>query len=385
MRILFIGHEASRSGAPISLLRIIEYLKENLDDFSCEIMLVKGGPLVEEYKKFGRVINLNRVDNPYLWKNRIKNRVRRHLLPKFIKKYYKNYFDNFDLIFVNSSASLRFLDEIDFSTQTKKIIRVPELPFSINLLCREGEFERNIHKFEHVITGSEIARDSLIENFQIAQDKISVVYGAINSDSFSKEEFNLRSELKIPVDSFIIGGSGRPNWGKGFDIFIQVCKEIVKRNRKIYFVWLGKDGEDGYLQQCLHDIEKLDLYNHLHIISHTQNPEIYYKNFDVFFLSSRVDTFPLVVLENASFEKPVICFDKSGGATEFAVLGGGIVVPYLDVDEVKNQILGFYNDREFLQKMGLQARKTLADFTIEMSGTRVLEIIQKVMEKNNSI
>ena len=52
--ILFIGYDASLTGAPKSLLLIIEYFKEKTD-LPIEIILGKDGPLLEDYKALGKV------------------------------------------------------------------------------------------------------------------------------------------------------------------------------------------------------------------------------------------------------------------------------------------------------------------------------------------
>ena len=52
--ILFIGYDASLTGAPKSLLLIIEYFKEKTD-LPIEIILRKDGPLLEYYKTLGKV------------------------------------------------------------------------------------------------------------------------------------------------------------------------------------------------------------------------------------------------------------------------------------------------------------------------------------------
>ena len=47
--ILFLGHEATRTGAPNSLLRIVRWIKSNTKYFPA-ILLLRGGPQLSEYE-----------------------------------------------------------------------------------------------------------------------------------------------------------------------------------------------------------------------------------------------------------------------------------------------------------------------------------------------
>src|SRR5687767_11729030 len=49
-RVVFVGHEASRSGAPIVLLYLLRWLREN-GAVNAELVLPKGGPLVGSYRE----------------------------------------------------------------------------------------------------------------------------------------------------------------------------------------------------------------------------------------------------------------------------------------------------------------------------------------------
>jgi glycosyltransferase involved in cell wall biosynthesis len=58
----------------------------------------------------------------------------------------------------------------------------------------------------------------------------------------------------------------------------------------------------------------------------------YYAAADIFFLPSREDPFPSVVLEAMAFGLPIVCFENATGAAELTEKeAAGIVVPYLDI------------------------------------------------------
>ena len=91
--ILFIGHDASLTGAPKSLLLIIEHFSKNYNE-SISIILNESGPLKEEYCNLGKV---------FIWKKKwyyeknILKRLKNRLLNNnnrnqniILKYFYKN-------------------------------------------------------------------------------------------------------------------------------------------------------------------------------------------------------------------------------------------------------------------------------------------------------
>jgi hypothetical protein len=50
-RILFIGHDATRSGAPFVLLHLLRWLRKNAPDLEFELLLLSGGELEREFRQ----------------------------------------------------------------------------------------------------------------------------------------------------------------------------------------------------------------------------------------------------------------------------------------------------------------------------------------------
>src|SRR5215218_5593496 len=50
-RILFIGHDAGRTGAPFVLLHLLEWLREREPELTIDLHLLRGGELVDRYGK----------------------------------------------------------------------------------------------------------------------------------------------------------------------------------------------------------------------------------------------------------------------------------------------------------------------------------------------
>jgi glycosyltransferase involved in cell wall biosynthesis len=103
----------------------------------------------------------------------------------------------------------------------------------------------------------------------------------------------------------------------------------------------------------------------------------YFCAFDVFALVSREDSYPLVCLEAASMGKPIVCFDRAGGAREFVEDDCGFVVPYLEVEVMAERTLELLESDEIRRRMGERAKaKVRRRHDVDVAAPRVLDVIR---------
>jgi glycosyltransferase involved in cell wall biosynthesis len=105
------------------------------------------------------------------------------------------------------------------------------------------------------------------------------------------------------------------------------------------------------------DIKNMGLENIVILIESTPEPIKIMSCFDVFFLSSREDPYPLVVLEAAMMEIPSIVYEKSGGATEFVSEECGLLINYINSNDTVAAIKQLKEDSELRNRLAVNARK----------------------------
>jgi glycosyltransferase involved in cell wall biosynthesis len=120
-------------------------------------------------------------------------------------------------------------------------------------------------------------------------------------------------------------------------------------------VWLGASGE-RVKAQIDHDLSKLGLKGRVHFVGHKNNAAAYMSMFDMLCLTSREDPFPLVMLEAAALEKPIICFDTSGGGPEFVEDDCGFVVPYMDFSAMAARVVELADNDTLRRELGRSAQ-----------------------------
>jgi glycosyltransferase involved in cell wall biosynthesis len=69
----------------------------------------------------------------------------------------------------------------------------------------------------------------------------------------------------------------------------------------------------------------------------------------------------LVVLEAAMLSKPILCFDKAGGAKDFVETDCGSIIEYLDVENAANKMVELKENPVLRKQMGDAARKKVLE------------------------
>ena len=181
--------------------------------------------------------------------------------------------------------------------------------------------------------------ESVCGNLKVfGTSKVLKQYECIETDpikSDSEKVSSIRNSLSVPDGHAIIAMSGQRTDIKGFDIFIDVARRL--RDKPYFFLWLGGSCNTGYALF----LEKIIAYHKLVNIKimHPSREEYYnyLDSCDVFFLSSREDSFPLVMLEAAFFGKYIVSLN-SGGANEFLDENSGHIINSLNENEIASEL-----------------------------------------------
>jgi len=166
------------------------------------------------------------------------------------------------------------------------------------------------------------------------------MYHPIAYDTRKRAE--IRSKHGIPADAKVVLNVGYADLRKGFDIFLEIARQMIVERPNLHFVWAGALSPDmkRWVQSDLDPACK----KHIHLVGFTKNMADYYSACDCLFLTSREDPYPSVVLEAMCVGAPVILFK---GATGFDPLMSehGQVIDRNDVPSIKRAVIrSLYND-----------------------------------------
>lgn len=375
---VFVGHEASLTGAPYAQLYLIQWLRENTNH-TVELILLRGGPLLGEFKKVANVHVLHPYDPEPVISQRIIRKIdhltnmRMRRILSTLKKAKPA------LIFANTAPSL------EFSVRLKEVINAPLV---INIHELEATFfyidpvlfSKNVEAVDFFIPCSQAVKDFYKTFCDIADDKTRIVYDfAGKRPADVTTALSIRQELGIPLDAKIVGAVGTFGWRKGSDLFLQVAQDFQRRDQKdVFFVWVGGDTRSQLYKEIKHDIRLMGLSDRVLFVGSRIDLQGFYAAFDTFLLTSREDPFPLVCMEAALAGCPIICFDQGGGMPEFVQQDAGFVVPYMDTQAMSEKAASLIRDKVMRDTMGAVAKKRAEDHhNIEVIGPQMYDIIQQ--------
>lgn len=386
-KVLFISHDASRTGAPIFLLHFLRWLKANTS-VPFEIVLRIGGELEAEFRSLAPAFALGR---PVSTGGRIAAKLSRGFGLRSVSNQiavhdFKNHFagGKFALIYSNTVTNTAALDLLS-GLQCPVICHVHELDYWIRHQQGVSDFNHMQGYVQHYIAASEAVKRNLVESHGVPEQRIDVVHEFIpvlRSSAGGHPDVNrrVRAELGIPGEAFVIGAGGTIDWRKGADLFVQLAGAVYRQcpDSSVYFLWIGRRIEGPCYTALWHDVEKLGLERQVKFVGFKSNPIDYFATVDVFSLVSREDPFPLVCLEAATCGKPIICFDRSGGAKEFVEDDCGFVVPYLDIETMAKKVVDLLKCPVLSERLGKRAAQKVRErHDVGVGGPKILKIIER--------
>ena len=392
-RILFVGHDASRTGAPIVLLQLLRWLKTNTD-LHFGVLLGHGGPLVDEYRSLaptwvvsdvveqsqGLFPYLDRVPGLKRWRRALRAAALRQEL-RLIKP---------DLVYTNTIASLLAV-EVVAPLRLPMVLHVHELEMCIRLYAGIEAFNVLKGLSDRYVAVSEAVRQNLVEKHGISPERIEMAYEFVDtnrkpSDPRDARRRRLCLELGLDPDAPVdfVGAVGTLDWRKGADLIVPLAMRMSPRggsDQQIHFLWLGGNPGSPEAVRLRYDAQQAGVADRVHVLGSRPNPADYIDLFDVFVLTSREDPYPLAVLEAAALGKPIVCFAGGGGAPEFVTADAGFVVPYLDINSMADRVETLLRDPDLCSRMGAQAQaKVRRQHDLNVGAARILELIRSSLD-----
>ncbi len=383
MNILFVSHAATRGGAPRVLLELLHFLKRETTHKST-ILSARRGPLESEFARFAtplsspqpfqRATQLSGAKRRFCELDVPRKQTLERMLNAAIRlnarraRSIARGLERFDWVYANSAASgeaVRCLEPV-LRRGARLLVHVHELSFALSQ--NQPGFDFLKQHGDKFIAASNAVRDELINNHNIAPEKIEVVYEWLDFDSLQTDKDAARRELRqqigAPDDAVLIGGCGTLEQRKGADWWVQSAFQALsvepnarKTPAPLHFVWLG-GGDNSFARDLKRDVRGFGVEARVHFLPNSSEPKQFFAGLDAFCLSSREDPFPLVCVESAAQSVPVACFAGAGGASELVGGNGGAVVAWGDCASMGKTLASWGRDRDFRQQLGrgLRAR-----------------------------
>jgi glycosyltransferase involved in cell wall biosynthesis len=353
MRVLFIAHEATRTGASIALLQEINFICKYHTEIVPEVYFLRGGELLNEYRdlcpiyegwianpRLERVLHIMRLTEWYLSRQLMK------------RKY--------DCIYANSIVS--FGKAVQLKIRLGSVRLIGHVHEADCMMKQYFNFETPLDSFDTFITVSQLAANNLIENYAVPSYKI-----LIQHPISSWVDLLLRGKVSLTVHDYneaakLIGCFCKEEWAKATDVIPLFLHRFFEKypEQNCKLVIIGKMSERySYLLDFV--LRKMKLKNRVIMLGGVNNPLDYIAQLDILLLMSREESFGLVAQEAAMLEKPIVGFYDATGAAEWIEKGAGILVPYMDLGQMSDAVNMLLSDETKRSELGRQAKNIVKE------------------------
>lgn len=378
--ILFVSHDAWRTGAPTVLLHFLRWLKANTAMPFGVVLRDGAGDLRADFEALAPVAAWADVapgsrSATARFFGRAGRRPDAPLLALLGGRRPA-------LIYSNTITNGVVLDALAY-TGAPVITHVHELDFWITERVDPADLALTRARTDRYIAASRAVHDTLVGHLRIPPAAVSLVYefvsGATETGGPSPEQ--LRATLGIPGGAPIVGGVGTTDWRKGVDLFVQLAA-VMARDRPeapVHFVWVGGERAGVTAAELRHDALKAGVSERVHLCGTHTSVSPYLRLFDVLALVSREDPYPLAMLEAAQAGLPVVCFADAGGAAEFVSGDAGIVVRYLDLRAMADAVWRLIDNEALRTALGARGAERVRErHLVDQAGPELLRIISQL-------
>ncbi|MBP0445129.1 glycosyltransferase family 4 protein [Roseomonas sp. SSH11] len=224
---------------------------------------------------------------------------------------------------------------------------------------RRSRYVLLAHAVDHAVGVSRQVTEGLLEDGMPA-DRVEVIHNGFDPARASTSDRDLRSELQIPADAFVVCSLGTLVPRKGFDTLM---RSVASLPDSVQLLIAG----DGPLRKPLEQLRaELGLEKRVHFLGRTEDVMAVYRASNAFALASLQEGLPLVAIEAAYAGLPVVA--TSVGGNPEAVLDGvsGLLVPPGDHEALSAALHRFLADPELCIRMGNAGRQNaLARFNMK--------------------
>lgn len=229
-------------------------------------------------------------------------------------------------------------------------------------------------KLKAVICNSRMVKAEIMQHFDIAEDKLRVIYSGVDLDAFHprlKDQYRqtVRARLGIPehVTLFLFVGSGFERKG------LAAALRALPSN-----AYLAVAGHDRRALDYTRLAAQLGIADRVRFLGPQQDVKPYYGAADALVLPTLYDPFPNVALEALACGLPIITSTKCGAAELLAHTG--LIVDALDIPALCTAMTALL-DQHRRAALGEQARRLACDYGLATMADNLLLLYGELMPR----
>lgn len=236
--------------------------------------------------------------------------------------------------------------------------------------------KRGMEMADKIIGVSNLTRNIIIDQYQIAPEKVSAVHNRINADEYNGKEDPDDRIFQIKKDGKkIVLFAGRITLQKGPEYFLQVAKKVLEYYKDVLFIMAGS-GDMEY--QIMNDAAIMGISDKVLFTGFLRDKQLshIFKMADVFVMPSVSEPFGIAALESIIHGTPVI-ISKQSGVSE--VVQNALKVDFWDIDEMTNKILSVLKHSSLKETLQSNGHNEVGVFSWDMAATECLNLYNDLL------
>jgi lipopolysaccharide biosynthesis protein/glycosyltransferase involved in cell wall biosynthesis len=345
-RILIVSHDAHPHGAQLLSLNMAKHFKSHLG-FEVEMILLGEGNLLPRFAEYATVHRIDMATSNSAVLDATLSNLRRKGVRTAI---------------VNTTVSGQLVPHLkrhDF-TVVSLVHELPGILASYNLQQHAQAIADHADKIVFAALQVKQGFEAFIgQSLQQAVIRPQGLYQRSWLRAGADKKVvcqQVRQQLGIPAEAKIILCTGYADQRKGFDLFVQICAQVMQHRLNVYALWVGHT-DKGFVDASMAHADGLGLRSRFLFTGLVDEPQPYYLAADIYALTSREDPFPSVVMEAFDALTPVVAFKACGGFEELLKRGCGELAAKGDVDSFAGAILNLLDDPQRSSQMAQMGRE----------------------------
>lgn len=227
----------------------------------------------------------------------------------------------------------------------------------------------------HLVTWSAWAKDSLVADYDVPAEKITVIPPGVNIDDWSPNtgDTNVKQQDAV-VNLLFVGGALKRKGGEDLiEAFKAAASELPSEQIALHLV--TKDRPQS-------DVAGMHVYNNMR--PNSEELKNLYKQADIFCLPTYGDCLPMVLSEASASALPSITTKVAAIPEIVESQSSGLLVQPGDVRELKNSIISLVKNPHLRREMGMNAlQHTKNKFDARANAHKLLSLLKSIAKKQN--
>jgi glycosyltransferase involved in cell wall biosynthesis len=226
---------------------------------------------------------------------------------------------------------------------------------------------------DHIITVSDLTRQTVIYNYHIHPDKVTTVHNAVEPISKEIEAIEPQRGTRDKVVTFL----GRITMQKGPEYFVEAAYRVLQRTDKVRFVMAGSG---DMMDKMIRHVAYRNISDRFHFTGFLKGNDVYkmLKSSDVYIMPSVSEPFGISPLEAMQVGVPTIISKQSGCAE---ILNNAIKIDYWDIEGMADSIYSIITYPEMADFLKTEGKTEVDEIKWEYAALKVRKVYDDMLRK----